>query len=370
MDEMLPPILATNRYLRQHGCHSLLRTYTHTPHSWYNNMSGSNFWEVLNSSPARINRFMNGLSMWSVMHPVVTMFPFATALAPGNNENRTLAVDIGGGRGGAMLELRKMCPELKGSIILQDRPYILDEIADKDLLGVTKMPHDFFQPQPVHGAQMYYIRRVMHDWQDVDAARILRGIVPAMAKDSRIIVSDMALPEPVTARDATAVWLDIMMLAIGGKERTKRDWEILGEMAGLRLVKVWMEEERFGPLCVVEYMLPETGGDGVRDNGLVGEGIGGAAVDGDKVMGVGLGGDGAGDDRDGARTPVAEQVDATGADEEAMGMNAAIRREEAEGHGQEQEQEQEQREREKDVDWEERTVVGDREQSVEPGQGA
>lgn len=127
-----------------------------------------------------------------------------------------------------MLELRKNCPHLKGDLILQDRPYVLDEVAEGDIPGVTKMAHDFFTPQPVKNAQMYYIRRVMHDWQDADAVRILENVVPAMAPDSRVIVSDMALPEPVTERDAGAIWLDIMMLVIGGKERTVRDWEVLG----------------------------------------------------------------------------------------------------------------------------------------------
>jgi hypothetical protein len=89
--------------------------------------------------------------------------------------------------------------------------------------GVEKMVHDFFTPQPVKGAQLYYIRRVFYDWQDDEACKILQAIIPAMAPDSRILISDMALPERVGPEDDSAVWLDLMMMAIGGKERTKRD---------------------------------------------------------------------------------------------------------------------------------------------------
>ena len=318
MDEMLPPMLATNRYLAQHGRHSILHTYTETPHSWYNNMSGKNFWEVLTSTPERINQFIGGLSMWAALHPVVAMFPFEEQLIVGNSPDRPLAVDIGGGRGIAMLELRKGCPNLKGELILQDQDYVLDEIKSEDLPGVTKMSHDFFKEQPVKNAQIYYIRRVMHDWQDEDCARILKAVMPAMAKDSRILISDMALPEPSTTNDAHAMWLDLMMLEIGGKERRGGDWQYLADLSGLKLVKIWQEPEKTGPLCVVEYVLPDVE-DEAMANGTA-----------DKEM----------------STPKAEPVAADLAPTTEMGLDGTT----------------EQRE----VDWDERTVVGDRGQSVQP----
>ena len=39
-----------------------------------------------------------------------------------------------------------------------------------------------------------------------------------MGKDSRIVVSEMAIPKLVMPRDASVVWLDLMMLSIGGNE--------------------------------------------------------------------------------------------------------------------------------------------------------
>jgi O-methyltransferase domain len=371
MDEMLPPILALNRHIRAHGPNSLLHTYTHTNHSVYYNQPGHTFWEVLNSEPRRINTFMSAISMWSAMHPVVAIYPFAAALAPNNSPDRVLAVDIGGGRGLAMLDLRKNCPDLKGELILQDRPYVLDSISPEDLPGITKMSHDFFTPQPVIGAQMFYIRRVMHDWQDADASLILKSIVPAMAPDSRIIVSDMAIPEMATERDAGAIWLDMMMLSIGGKERTKRDWEVLGEMAGLRLVKFWTEPERYGPLCVVEYMLPEgEKTEGTNGVGLRGDGNGGKG----QVQDVGMEAEAAKEDNGTSTTAVetaetemgwmTPRLEANGATPEPVQRANAMS---LDGVADENDATQERHER--DEDWEERTVVGDREQSLEPGQG-
>jgi hypothetical protein len=277
-----------------------------------------------------------------------------------------------------MLELLKQCPHLQGEIILQDRPFVLDKIPDSDLPGITKQVHDFFTPQPVLGAKMYYIRRVMHDWNDTDVCRILTNIKPAMASDSRIIVSDMALPEPVTTRDAGAIWLDIMMLSIGGKERTKGDWERLGQTSGLRLVKVWQEPEKFGPLCVVEYALPE-GEKGVTPNGAA-ETVqtNGTAASGEidsstaKTGTVSAGG--VPDEAEmGGTTPklsatADEFVPATtgsgpGIDgSNVMNLDSTDQTETNAGTGTAANETG----RERDVDWEEGTVVGDREGSVEP----
>jgi O-methyltransferase domain len=91
---------------------------------------------------------------------------------------------MGGGRGQAMLGLRKGCLSLKGKLVLQDRKEVLSAISAEDLLPtIEKMEHDFFTPQPVRGAQIYYIRRVFHDWLDPEARNILTNIIPAMAPD-------------------------------------------------------------------------------------------------------------------------------------------------------------------------------------------
>jgi O-methyltransferase domain len=252
---MLPAISRFHAYTRNFGKKDILN-YTDTPHSWANNKLGMTFWEVLNSDPHRVQEFARGLSLFDAIHPVVGIYPFEEQHAAGNSPHRTLAVDIGGGRGLAMLELRTHCPGLKGNLILEDRQEVLNAISVEELPGVEKIQHDFFSPQPVKGAQIYYIRRVFHDWLDEEARKILTSIVPAMAPDSRILISDMALPEPITFQDAHAVWLDLMMLTIGGKERTKKDWESLVESAGLKLVKFWQKPE-YAPLVVVECALPD-----------------------------------------------------------------------------------------------------------------
>lgn len=141
-------------------------------------------------------------------------------------------------------------------------------------------------------------------------------------------------------------------------------------------MKVWQEKERFGPLCVVEYRLPEapvegSAGDLVA-NGNDGVGKKTVADGEDKVEG----GDGDREAEMGGTTPrfapVAVDENGAGPNSDTVpstqtgGSNTTAMNLDGAGGVDDQEPEQ----REQDVDWEERTVVGDREQSVEPGSGA
>lgn len=104
-------------------------------------------------------------------------------------------------------------------------------------------------------AQVYLIKRVLHDWSNEDAAKILKAVVPAMARDSRILVWDSTIAEPVTPAQAMPVWYDSIMMIIGGRERTEADWKLLADMSGLKLQRIWQNPAEFGSFSVVEYML-------------------------------------------------------------------------------------------------------------------
>jgi O-methyltransferase domain len=64
------------------------------------------------------------------------------------------------------------------------------------------VPGDFFDSVP-DAADAYLVCRVLHDWSDADAARILATCRRAVRPDSRLLVVDAVLPE--RAHDAPAV---------------------------------------------------------------------------------------------------------------------------------------------------------------------
>lgn len=121
---------------------------TDNPYAWGNGQVGKTFFEIISQDPRRIQQFNIAMSTQDNTLPVLGMYPFGEELANASDlENRALIVDIGGGRGHSLVQIRERWPELKGRMILQDRPVVLDSIGE--LPGIEKMPHDFFTEQPV-----------------------------------------------------------------------------------------------------------------------------------------------------------------------------------------------------------------------------
>jgi hypothetical protein len=71
---------------------------------------------------------------------------------------------------------------------------------------------------------IYYLRRIMHIWQDDEARKFLRNIVYAMAPDSRLLIGEIVVPDKAEGVDKTVYWIGLCMLIIGGKERSVKEF--------------------------------------------------------------------------------------------------------------------------------------------------
>ena len=87
------------------------------------------------------------------------------------------------------------------------------------------------------GAKFYYLRTVLHDYPDDKCIMILKNLIPAMDKDSRILIDEMVLPDSGVHWQVTAIDF-MMMAALGSQERTKDQWYVLMEKAGLRILEI------------------------------------------------------------------------------------------------------------------------------------
>jgi hypothetical protein len=78
---------------------------------------------------------------------------------------------------------------------------MIEEIkVDYPGTNIEWMQHDYFTPQPVHGADVYFYRFVFHNLSDEKAVETLRAAVPALKKGAKILVNGEILPEPGTIR--------------------------------------------------------------------------------------------------------------------------------------------------------------------------
>ncbi|KAI4162077.1 MAG: hypothetical protein LQ342_004247 [Letrouitia transgressa] len=143
---------------------------------------------------------------------------------------RALFVDVGGSIGHQCARLKQKFPDLKGRIVLQDLEETIKNAPPIE--GVEMMSHDFFKAQPIKGAKFYYLRTVLHDWDEAKSLAILENLKAAMAPDSRILIDEMALPN--TGVHWWSACLDLHMYAmLGALERNEEQWNSLLDKAGL-----------------------------------------------------------------------------------------------------------------------------------------
>jgi len=147
-------------------------------------------------------------------------------------------VDVGGGNGLALAAILRRHPGIRG--VLFDLPAVVER-AREVMAGsggsdrCEFLGGDFFDSVPSSG-DAYLLRHVIHDWDDGRAVSILENCRDAMRPEGRVLVVETVIPsgnEPCFGK-----WLDLMMLVVGGRERTKEQYEDLFSAAGLRLTRV------------------------------------------------------------------------------------------------------------------------------------
>lgn len=149
-------------------------------------------------------------------------------------------VDVGGGHGSLLATILKANPKLKG--VLFDQPSVVAR-AEKDqhvtAKGIKKrcrlQSGNFFEAVP-KGGDAYIMKSILHDWNDKECVKILANCRAAMKEKGRVLVVDN-----VVSPGNDPGWgklLDIQMLIIGGRERTKTEFAELFAAARLKLTRV------------------------------------------------------------------------------------------------------------------------------------
>jgi hypothetical protein len=184
---------------------------------------GTTFFEYLAARPAERAEFHSSMTERSVYEAkaVVAAFDFGRF---------TRLVDIGGGHGVLLSAVLAATPGLTG--VLFDRPAVVESASVPE--GCEIVGGDFFAEVPA-GADAYLLSRVIHNWEDADAVRILRNCRKAMGVGATLLLVEAVVPERAADHPA-AIRADITMLAmVSGRERTRAEYAALFGEAGLRL---------------------------------------------------------------------------------------------------------------------------------------
>jgi SAM-dependent methyltransferase len=149
-------------------------------------------------------------------------------------------VDVGGGSGVLLAAVLADEHDVEG--VLVDRPASIEAArAHLEAVGLADRVRcstgDFFAAVP-RGGDIYVLSRILHDWDDHDARRILTTCRDAMEPGSRLVIVDTVLPERADECPA-AVRLDLnMLLLFGSRERTEDEFRSLLAASGFALHRV------------------------------------------------------------------------------------------------------------------------------------
>lgn len=148
-------------------------------------------------------------------------------------------VDVGGGQGLLAEAILGAAPRLH--ITLFDLPEVIERAREKlGALPRTRCdfaPGDFFETVP-NGGDAYLLSRIIHDWDDERAAKILRNCRAAVPEGGRLLLVEVVLPD-LAAEKPAAIQMDLHMLTLlGGRERKASEYERLPDGAGFRLKRI------------------------------------------------------------------------------------------------------------------------------------
>lgn len=62
---------------------------------------------------------------------------------------------------------------------------------------VTLQAHDFFEPQPIKNAAVFFLRFVLHDWPAEKAKLILKALRPSAAPNTKLVLLENLVPYAV-----------------------------------------------------------------------------------------------------------------------------------------------------------------------------
>jgi precorrin-6B methylase 2 len=205
---------------------STMLSYVQTGEPAYTDVFGMPFWDDLEAHP-KVKASFDAL-----MGPAGHGTPNPDFDITGGWEAVRSVVDVGGGTGAMLAEILRVRPKVRGTLIELPRTAALAEetfqaagLAER----VTIIGQSFFEALP-GGADLYLLKKVLDDWPDREAERILRGCAQAARPNGRVIVLGGVV------QDDTARPLEIQMLLLGGKKRTVSELQELARQAGLELL--------------------------------------------------------------------------------------------------------------------------------------
>ncbi|MBV9266890.1 MAG: hypothetical protein JO061_12045 [Acidobacteriaceae bacterium] len=192
----------------------------------FDEVFGRPFWEDLDANPQIAESFdaLMGVVGHGTPDPEVLLDPADWAGV------RTV-VDIGGGTGALLAEVLRKRPHLRGTLV--DLPRVVRRSAEVfEAAGVADrveaVGQSFFDALP-SGKDIYMMKNVLGDWPDAEAKILLHRCAEAAGPNGRVVMLGGVTPEEKASPEL------LMLVLVGGKNRTLAEFRELAASAGLEV---------------------------------------------------------------------------------------------------------------------------------------
>jgi hypothetical protein len=156
--------------------------------------------------------------------------------------------DIAGGQGHLLAGLVAKHPRLAGTVL--ELPSVIED-RSRLHANLRYVAGDMFESVPA--ADAYFMKMILHDWNDEECGRLLRNIARAARPGARLFIVEHIIPNANTPHFSKL--FDLHMMCWGtGRERTSEEYAALVERAGWCYRRTWYPRSRM--MGVVEARLP------------------------------------------------------------------------------------------------------------------
>jgi hypothetical protein len=158
--------------------------------------------------------------------------------------------DVGGGHGTLLAAILRQCPQMHG--MLYDLPEVVAAVPASQFAGcegrIRIESGSFFERVP-EGCDAYIMKHIIHDWSDDHCRKVLTLLRDQLPAHGRVLVCDKVVTDDPGPTPAKMLDIEMLVMTVGGKERTSEEFRDLFASAGLRLGRIVPTKN---PICVIE----------------------------------------------------------------------------------------------------------------------
>lgn len=173
-------------------------------------------------------------------------------------------LDIGGGIGSLLDKILSENKNIEEGV-LYDMPSVIENahsyfINKSTIKRVHLISGDFFKKIPVK-ADTIILSRVLHDWKDIEAIKILKNAHDALKQNGKLLIFELIVP--ANPKYDIGVTLNFNLLVnTGGKERTHQEFREILRHVGFKINSIERNKGAIS-LIIAEKSENKTYGDGL-----------------------------------------------------------------------------------------------------------